>query len=72
MKYSFKCRKCSSTLFARPNGMEKLTFYEGHFICIGCEREVPYHDEDWIRHEEPKQLSLFENEQDTGANITED
>lgn len=72
MQYFFQCSNCNSTSFSRPKGMENLTFLEGHFICDGCQREVPYHDEDWNRQEETKQLTLFEYEQYTGANFIEE
>lgn len=45
--WTFHCTDCFGSDVYRPEGMEHLTFYEGHYLCTDCGKEVCYHDEDF-------------------------
>jgi hypothetical protein len=58
--YIFNC-DCGATTMHRPNGMERLTYLEGHHICDGCACEVAYHNSNvsFIKHKKGNTLYNF-------------
>jgi hypothetical protein len=58
---AFKCESCGSESCYRHKSDYGLTYFEGHFHCVGCKKEANYYTDDWQRAERKrtKQLSLF-------------